>query len=117
MLFHVEFAFNQKPTKATSLSPFQVVYGCNPRTPLDLVPITNPTKFSWETEKIAKEIQDLHAKIRETIEVPIIKLSTMPTTIGSRSFSAQRLGMDSSKEGKVPEQTQVQVNAKVGWSI
>jgi len=35
---------------------------------LDLVPIPNPTKFSWEAEKGAKEIQDLHAKVMETIK-------------------------------------------------
>jgi len=50
------------------LSPFQVVYGNNPRTPLDLVPISNPTKFGWKAEKRAREIQELHAKVRERIE-------------------------------------------------
>jgi len=65
---YVEFAFNWAPSKAISLSPFHVVYGDNPRTPLDLVLIPNPTKFSWEDEKRAKEIQELHTKIRERIE-------------------------------------------------
>ena len=68
LLPHAEFAFNRAPSKATTLSPFQVVYGYNPRTPLDLVPIPNPTKFSWEAEKRAKEIQELHTKVRERIE-------------------------------------------------
>jgi len=44
------------------------MYGNNPWTPLDLVPISNPTKFSWEVEKGAREIQELHAKVREKIE-------------------------------------------------
>ena len=65
---HAEFAFNRTPRKATGLSPFQVVYGHNPRTPLDLVPISNPAKFSWEAEKREREIQELHAKVRERIE-------------------------------------------------
>jgi len=34
---------------------------------LDLTPISNPTKFSWEAEKRAKEIQDLHSQVRERI--------------------------------------------------
>jgi len=68
LLPHAEFAFNRALSKATSLSPFQVVYGYNPRTPLDLVPIPNPTKFSWEAEKRAKEIQELHTKVKERIE-------------------------------------------------
>ena len=35
---------------------------------MDLVPIPNPTKFSWEAEKREKEIQELHTKVRERIE-------------------------------------------------
>jgi len=56
------------PSRATHLFPFQVVYGHNPRTPLDLTSIPTPTKFSWEVEKRAKEIQDLHAQVREKIK-------------------------------------------------
>jgi len=43
---HAEFACNRAPSKATHLSPFQVVYGYNPKTPLNLTPIPTPTKFS-----------------------------------------------------------------------
>jgi len=43
------------------------VYRQNPRSPLDLPPIPNPTKLSWEAEKRANEIQDLHAQVRERI--------------------------------------------------
>ena len=68
LLPHAEFAFNRAPNKATHLSPFQVVYGYNPKTPLDLTPIPTPSKFSWEAEKRAKEIKDLHAQVRERIE-------------------------------------------------
>jgi len=46
LLSHAEFAFNRPPSKATGLSPFQVVYGQNPRTPFDLIQIPPPTKFS-----------------------------------------------------------------------
>jgi len=45
-----------------------VVYRCNPQTPLDLIPIPNLPKFSWEAEKRAKEIQDLNVKVKERIE-------------------------------------------------
>jgi len=68
LLCHAEFAFNRTLSKAISLSPLQVVYGCNPRTPLDLAPIPNPSKFSWEATKRAKEIQELYAKVKEWIE-------------------------------------------------
>jgi len=64
LLSHAEFAFNRVPSKSTGLSPFQVVYGKNPRTPLDLIPIPTSTKFSWEADKRAREIQDLHSHVR-----------------------------------------------------
>ena len=65
LLPHAEFAFNRAPSKTTRLSPFQVVYGCNPKTPLDLTPLPIPAKYSWEAEKRAKEIKDLHTQVRE----------------------------------------------------
>jgi len=68
LLSHAEFACNRTPSKATGLSPFQVVYGTNPCTPLDLTLIPSSTKFSWEADKRVKEIQELHAKVRERIE-------------------------------------------------
>jgi len=68
LLPHAEFAFNSAPSKTTRLSPFQVVYGCNPKTPLDLTPLPILAKYSWEAEKRAKEIKDLHAQVWERIE-------------------------------------------------
>jgi len=35
---------------------------------LDLTPLPIPAKYSWEAEKRAKEIKDLHAQVRERIE-------------------------------------------------
>ena len=54
LLYHAEFPLNQAPSKATNLSSFQVVYGCNHRTLLDLVSIPNPNRLSWEAKKRAK---------------------------------------------------------------
>ncbi|GKD14656.1 transposon ty3-I gag-pol polyprotein [Tanacetum coccineum] len=36
LLPRVEFAYNRAPNKTTGISPFKVVYGLNPSTPLDL---------------------------------------------------------------------------------
>ena len=53
----------------TSHSPFEIVYGFNPLTPLDLLPL--PTQESWtcqDGEAKAKMIQDLHTQVKEAIE-------------------------------------------------
>ena len=38
-LSHVEFAYNRAEHSTTKVSPFQVVYGFNPRAPIDLLPL------------------------------------------------------------------------------
>jgi len=89
LLPHAEFAFNRAPSKATGLFPFQVVYGQNPKTPLDLIPIPTPTKFNWEAEKRSKEIQDLHSQIREKIEKSNAHAITKPTSTRRMSNTNQ----------------------------
>jgi hypothetical protein len=38
-LLHIEFAYNKSVHSTTKVSPFQVVYGFNPRAPIDLLPL------------------------------------------------------------------------------
>ena len=45
---HVEFAYNRVQHSTTKVSPFQVVYGFNPRTPIDLLPL--PTTERTNTD-------------------------------------------------------------------
>ena len=42
---HIEFAYNRVVHKTTNISPFEVVYGFNPLTLLDLLPLPNPQEF------------------------------------------------------------------------
>jgi len=42
---HIEFAYNRVVHRTTKLSPFEVVYGFNPLTPLDLLPLPQPRDF------------------------------------------------------------------------
>ncbi|XP_052181971.1 uncharacterized protein LOC127794765 [Diospyros lotus] len=47
---HVEFAYNRSVHSATKFSPFEVVYGFNPLTPLDLTPLPmaeRPGDWVW----------------------------------------------------------------------
>jgi hypothetical protein len=38
-LLHIEFAYNTSVHSTMEVSPFQVVYGFNPRAPIDLLPL------------------------------------------------------------------------------
>lgn len=42
---HVEFQYNRVVHRTTKISPFEVVYGFNPLTPMDLIPI--PPSFDF----------------------------------------------------------------------
>jgi transposase InsO family protein len=37
---HIEFSYNRPVHSTTKVSPFQVVYGFNPRAPIDLLPLS-----------------------------------------------------------------------------
>jgi len=40
-----EYAYNRVVHKTTNISPFEVVHGFYPLTPLDLLPLPNPHTF------------------------------------------------------------------------
>jgi hypothetical protein len=44
-LSHIEFTYNRSVHSTTKVSPFQVVYGFNPRAPIDLLPLP-PSKMT-----------------------------------------------------------------------
>ena len=96
LLPHAKFSFNRAPSKATQLSPFQVVDGYNPRTPLDFTPIPTPTKFSWEAEKRAKKIKEtsMH-KSGRGLKGLILKPCNKPTNTIRRSIFCQETWYES----------------------
>ena len=63
-----EFAFNRAPSYATEHFPFECVYGLNPLTPLDLLPLPSESNVSYEAEIRAKEMKKLHEHIRGHID-------------------------------------------------
>ena len=68
LLPHAEFAYNMAPSRTTGLSPFKVVYGVEPLSPISLVPRPLEIKPSPEANKRVEEIKQLHEKVRLKIE-------------------------------------------------
>ena len=68
---HVEFAYNRVEHSTTKVSPFQVVYGFNPRAPIDLLPL--PT--TERTHSDARERADFIRKLYETTKANIERMN------------------------------------------
>ncbi|GJX52863.1 putative reverse transcriptase domain-containing protein [Tanacetum coccineum] len=60
ILPQAEFAYNRSVNRTTGKSPFEVVYGRNLITPLDLVPIPEVGQFSKEGADQSEQIKELH---------------------------------------------------------
>ncbi|KAH9724547.1 Endonuclease [Citrus sinensis] len=65
---HVEFAYNRTVHSATKFSPFEIVYGFNPLTPLDLLPLPIDEHASMDGKKKAEFVKQLHERTRQHIE-------------------------------------------------
>lgn len=64
----VEFAYNHAKHSATLFSPFEIVYGFNPLSPLDLVSLPLKEQSSLDGKKKAEYVRRLHAKAKENVE-------------------------------------------------
>ncbi|OMO57356.1 Integrase, catalytic core [Corchorus capsularis] len=64
----VEFAYNRNIHSTTGFSHFEIVYGFNPLTPLDLLSLPLSVQVDMDGERKAEFFKDLHAKVRVQIE-------------------------------------------------
>ncbi|XP_017620573.1 uncharacterized protein LOC108464811 [Gossypium arboreum] len=65
---HIEFAYNHSVHSATNHSLFEVVYGFNLLTPLDLLPLPSNQLVHVDGKKKAEFVKQLHQRVRENIE-------------------------------------------------
>ena len=65
---HIEFAYNRTLHSSTNCSPFEIVYGFNPLTPMDLIQLPIDKQVSLDGKKKAEFVRDLHSKVRAHIE-------------------------------------------------
>jgi len=66
---HIEIAYNRRVHKTTNISSFGVVYGLNPHTPLDLLPLPNQHEFVHKEGVTKTEfVKKLHESIKDQIQ-------------------------------------------------
>ncbi|KAJ9567692.1 hypothetical protein OSB04_003658, partial [Centaurea solstitialis] len=63
-----DFAYNRSPTYATGRTPFEVNYGVNPLTPIDLIQLPKGSEVHFEASNRAKEMQKIHEQVKAKIE-------------------------------------------------
>jgi hypothetical protein len=68
---HIEFAYNRSIHSTTKLSPFMVVYGFNPRAPIDLLPLPTSELVNLD----ATQRSELILKLHETTKLQIEKMN------------------------------------------
>ena len=72
----IEFSYNHSVYSTANYSLYEIVYGFNPLTPLDLIHLLVDERVSLDGTKKAQVVEDLHAKIRQQIEKKINNMHT-----------------------------------------
>ena len=64
----IEFAYHRSVHSTTNFSPFEIVYGFNPLTPLDLLPLPVNKMTSLDAQKKTEMVKKLHESVWQHIE-------------------------------------------------
>ena len=64
----IEFAYNRSVHSTTNFSPFEIVFGFNPLTPLDLLPLQVNEMTSLDGQKKVEMVKKLHENVQQHIE-------------------------------------------------
>jgi hypothetical protein len=73
---HAEFAYNRTEHSLTKQSPFEIVYGFNPPTSLDLLPLPLHERVNMDITKRVDFMKNLHKDTRKTIEEHVTRHTT-----------------------------------------
>jgi hypothetical protein len=65
---HVEFAYNRATHSTTKVSPFQVVYGFNPRAPINILPLPTSERIHDDAKEHAEFVLKMHETTKHNIE-------------------------------------------------
>jgi hypothetical protein len=86
-LTHVEFAYNRATHSTTKVSPFQVVYGFNPRAPIDILPLPTNERIHNDAKQRAEFILKMHETTKHNIE----KMTEKYRVAGSKGRKEMKL--------------------------
>src|SRR5262249_36805240 len=64
----VEFAYNRAVHSTTHCSPFEILYGLNPLTPIDLLPLPFNKFVSFDADSKADFVKELHTQVKDGIK-------------------------------------------------
>ena len=64
----IEFAYNRSVHATTNMSPFEIVYGFNPLSALDLLPLPVNERESLDGHRKEEMVKKLYETIRKQIE-------------------------------------------------
>jgi hypothetical protein len=82
----IEFAYNRAMHTTTSYSPFEIVYGFNPFTPLDLMPLPVDGRSSLDGQKKAELVKSVHERVQ--FQIAQKKKGLLPKPIKGKVVSS-----------------------------
>ncbi|RDX94052.1 hypothetical protein CR513_23606, partial [Mucuna pruriens] len=69
---HIEFSYNRVVNSNTSHTSFELVYGFNPLTPIDLLPLPNVNAMlNCDGISKAQFVKELHVKVHSEVEIKV----------------------------------------------
>jgi len=92
---HIEFSYNRVVHSTTSCSPFEVVYGFNSLTPLDLLPMPNISVFKHkEGQAKVNYVKNSMKESRPKLKRGMRAMLDKPTRGAKRLFSNPEIGFE-----------------------